>query len=223
MAIIVFVGGIGTNKTLSMNREIVNRQQKCLTNFKLYNYKDYKRLMVKDLVKVTASRKNKKLKYKVNFEFWNNLIKKQKCFDIYIDELHNIANSRTGSHRMNIALNMWIAQVRKILQGNEQNNIYVSTQRPMSIDIGWRDLAHWWVVCERKILPATMMTEVYNGKKISLPISIATQKWFDNLEDCRMYMITGQGKPLRKVKFIANEYYKFYNTFELITFSNKYV
>lgn len=220
---IIFVGGIGSDKTVSMIKEIVDRKNRCYTNFKLHNVKNYKQLEVRDLVKIRKIKKKEKLKYNVNFEFWNKQLKKKERFDVYIDELHNIANSRTGSKRLNIALNLWIAQIRKILQGNEDNNLYSTTQRPMSVDCGWRDLTHFWIHCEKVTLPITMKTEVYNGKFLDLNINVAKRRWFTNLKDCMDYITLGIDRSVKKDRFIANKYYKYYNTYELITFGDKYL
>ena len=206
-----------------MIKDIVDRKQRSYTNFKLYNLKNYQRLEVKDLVKIRKMKKKEKLNYKVNFDFWNKQLRKKVQFDIYIDELHNIANSRTGSRRLNIAMNKWIAQVRKILQGNEANNICITTQRPMAVDIGWRDLTHFWVVCNKRTLPYDVKSEVYNGKHLMLPLCIVQRRWFNSLKDCMDYMNLGIDRNVRKDKFIANYYYKYYNTFELITFGDKYL
>lgn len=221
--IIFFVGGIGSGKTISMIKDIVDRKQRAYTNFKMYNTPSYKRLEVRDLVKITKARKKAKLNYKVNFKFWNQQLKRKEPFDIYIDELHNIANSRTGSRRLNIAMNLWIAQVRKILQGNEDNNICITTQRPMSIDVGWRDLTHFWVVCKKITLPVDTKTELCNGHKLNLPVSVVQRRWFSTLKDCMDYMMLGIDRSVKKDKFLANNYYKYYNTFDIITFGDKYL
>lgn len=222
--IIFYVGGIGSGKTISMIKDIVDRKQRSYTNFKLYHIKDYKRLKVTDLIEITDDKETKRLKYRVNFAYWNKQLKGGKPFDISVDELHNVANSRTGSKRLNIGLNMWIAQVRKILQGNEQNNIYLTTQRPMSVDIGWRDLTHFWIVCKKYTLPVTMKTELFNGKKLKLPVCVIKRWFFDNMPECLEFMQTERcSNKTKKDKFIANKYYKYYNTFELITFGDKYL
>ena len=93
----------------------------------------------------------------------------------------------------------------------------------MSIDSGWRDLAHYWIVCEKITLPYEIKTEVYNGKAQMLPVSIITRRWFDNLKDCMEYVQLGNDKSVRKDKLLANEYFKYYNTCELITFGNRYL
>ena len=75
--ILIYVGGIGSGKTLSMIADIVKREQRAYTNFKLYNLKDYKRLEVRDLVKIRKSKKKEKLNYKVNFDYWNKQLKRK--------------------------------------------------------------------------------------------------------------------------------------------------
>lgn len=142
---------------------------------------------------------------------------------MYVDEIHSLVSSRSGSKKINKAMNLWISQVRKILQGNENNNIYYTTQRPMSVDVGWRDLTHYWVVCEKKALPVNMKTKVYTGKYLSLPVVVSSGKWFDNLKSAMEYMQLGIGKPIRKETFVCNDYYRYYDTCELISFGDKYL
>lgn len=222
--IIFYVGGIGSGKTISMIKESVERKSRSYTNYKLYNIEEYKQLKVSDLIKITEDKKAKKKKYQVNFDYWNQQLKKDENFDIYLDELHNIANSRTGAKKLNVGLNMWVAQVRKILQGNEDNNIYICTQRPMSVDIGWRDLAHAWIVCNKTVVKGLeTKTELYNGKVIKLPVCVVKRRYFDSLKKCMDYMQLGIDQSFKKDKFIANKYYKYYNTQELITFGEKYL
>lgn len=218
-----YVGGIGSGKSISLIKEIVDRDRKSYTNFKLYNLKNYERLKVQNLVKQVKEKETGKIRYMVNYDYWDKQLKKDTGFDIYIDEIHNIANSRTGQKKLNLGLNMWVAQVRKVLQGNESNNLNYCTQRPMAVDIGWRDLTHAWIVCEKKELPIQIETELYNKKKVKINTVIVFRKYFDSLKRCLEYMQFGVDRSFKKDKFIANMYYKYYNTTELITFSDKYI
>lgn len=91
-----YVGGIGSGKSISLIKEIVDRDRKSYTNFKLYNLKNYERLKVQNLVKQVKEKETGKIRYMVNYDYWDKQLKKDTGFDIYIDEIHNIANSRTG-------------------------------------------------------------------------------------------------------------------------------
>ena len=145
--IIGYVGGIGSGKTISMIEQIAKRQpQRSYTNFKLFNVKAYRQLMLNDII--TEQDK----KWSVNYDYWSEQIREHESFCIYLDELHSIANSRTGMSNINRGINMWTAQIRKILQGMETNNLVFTTQRPMSVDVGVRDLVHHWILCEKIIL-----------------------------------------------------------------------
>jgi hypothetical protein len=58
--IIIILGGIGSGKTLTAVKEIVDNKQYALTNFKLKNVKNYHRLKIADIL----IKEDKK--YKVN-------------------------------------------------------------------------------------------------------------------------------------------------------------
>lgn len=97
---------------------------------------------------------------------------KKAPFDIVLDELHNIAGSRNSMSKTNKTMSKWISQIRKILAGNEQNHIYLITQRVGAIDIQFRELAHMWIHCQKIALPKEILSTLHNGKTKSLPVTI---------------------------------------------------
>lgn len=225
MAIIGFAGNIGTGKTLNMIAHLSTRQpQRAYTNFRLYNVENYQRMKLNDIIKPDDDEKSKK--WHINYDYWKKQIKKYKTFCLYVDELPLLANSRTGMSNINRGVNMFLAQIRKILAGNETNDFVFSCQRPMSVDVGIRDLVHVWILCEKIILKKTLKTRLYNGKIVSLPIVIIKRFAFKNTKDIVDYM-NGEIVNKKRIKelkpLIANEYYYLYNTHELVDFGNEYL
>jgi len=223
--IIGFVGNIGMGKTVSMTADLIQRQPvRAYTNFKLYNTENYSRMKLNHIIEQDEDEKSKK--WHINFDYWQKQINKHKEFNIYIDELNILCNSRTGQSNVNKAFNLWTAQIRKILQGSNTSNFVFSTQRPMAIDVGVRDLVHRWILCEKITIPRLVKTELYNGKTLKLPVSAIKRYVFTNLQHLMDYL-NGDKTRIKKQQqlkpLIANKYYKYYNTFELVNFGNEYL
>lgn len=105
--IIVFIGGIGSGKTLSVVKELVDRQHKedAYINFDTKKIRGVKRIELDWIIKTEKEeRQNAKplITKKVNWQFWNELKKKDKTFSIYLDEVHNILHSRMRDLRKHV-------------------------------------------------------------------------------------------------------------------------
>ena len=192
--IIVLLGGIGSGKTLSAVKEIVDNKQFVLTNFKLKNVKNYHRIKISDIVL-----KDDKGKYTVNWAFWEDMRKKHKSYSIYLDEIHNVIHSRRSMSRMNISMSKWISQIRKVLADNPQNHLYIISQTKRKIDVDFRDLTQIVIDCT-----------AYNiGNNI-----IIKQKWYDGMISYEY------GNRSFSKAFQGNKYFKFFDTNEMVTFSD---
>lgn len=143
--IYIFLGGIGSGKSLSMIRSIVDRKDNfALTNFRLKKIKNYHRIKFSDII-IPALEKGDKPR--VNWEFWDAIRKKHKNFSIYIDEIHNVIHARRSMSKENILMSKWVSQIRKILQDKPNNNLYIISQTMSKIDKDFRDLAHLIIKC----------------------------------------------------------------------------
>ena len=108
--IITMSGGVGAGKTISAIRQafVEAKKNQVITNFKIIGLKNYYRLKKGDILK-DVSDNPKKTEYEVNWDFWEN----HKNCDIFLDEVHNLINSRNSMSKENKKYSEWIAQIRK--------------------------------------------------------------------------------------------------------------
>lgn len=192
--IITILGGIGSGKTLSVVKEIKDKNQFPLVNFRLDNIK-YHRLKFLDIL--LQDEKNKYCG--VNWDFWDIIRKKHRNYSIYLDEIHNIVSSRQSMSRRNVLMSKWLSQIRKILSDSKTNHLYIISQTSRKIDVDFRELAQWFVLCKKYNI---------NGK---IWIKQYYYKGYDN------FMIGHS--HFRKV-FLGNPYFKYYDTKEMVRFSD---
>jgi len=199
--IIAFIGGIGSGKTISIVREIIKSENYPVTNFNLKNIKHH-RLKYSDIIreieKVGLDKKKRKIK-QVNWNFWSRLLNKHKNFSIYLDEAHNIINSRSSMSKDNILLGKWVSQIRKVLADNEQNHLYIITQQLRKIDVNFRDLTQIVVSCQQ----ITYKNNIY-----------ILHKFYDGFDKYNINKVSAKGY------FHANPYFKYYDTKEMVTFDD---
>lgn len=214
--IIIITGGIGSGKTLSLVKEIIDRNQKTFTNFKLYNTEYYRLKEQNILMKDPDDKK----KLKVNFDFWKSQ-KKESGFDIYLDEFHNLMNARRGMSKRNVVLSDWLSQIRKILGDSELHNLYLISQKLRRIDVNSRDLCEKAITCHKVQYPDVLIaTEIVQNNKIvikNLPLTMIYKYEFKSAESLGNFENYGIGKP-KMSRFVGNWYYKYYDSFELVEF-----
>jgi hypothetical protein len=192
--IICYTGGIGSGKTLSVIKEIVNSNNFPFTNFRLIDVK-YHRLKYKDLFNLD----NKKREVSVNWRFWEAVRKNKKDYSIFLDEIGNIASARTSMTRRNKLLNQWLSQIRKVLQDSLTNHIYFITQRLRQIDVIYRELAQIIIKCRPVFVNKNMW--IYND-------------YYNGIECYE------RGIKAKRTRFLANPYFKYYKRDELIRFAD---
>ncbi len=219
--IIIIVGGIGEGKTLTAVHSLIHRRQNCFTNFDLYKVK-HDRLKYEHLFSIEEE--NGKKKMKLNFDFWKAQTKKG-GFDVYLDEFHNVMNSRRSMSKKNVLLSDWLSQIRKILGQTEKNNLYLITQKLRRIDINSRDLAHLAILCQKQVFINVKIPTlvVENGKLVKkrLPLTMIYKKYFNSADALSNYVDFGINTCRRTTRFMANDYFKFFNSYELIDFGSE--
>jgi hypothetical protein len=190
--IIIVLGGIGSGKTLTIIKEILASGKMAYTNFKLKGVKNYKQLKMNDIAEENPESK----KYEINWPFWERA--RKDGFSIYLDEVHNIISSRTSMSKRNIALSTWVSQIRKILSDGD-NHLYLISQTMRRIDVNFKELAQVIIHCSAYHVNDKLWVKqtYYNG--------------LDNYEN---------GISGCKLVFLANSYFKYYNTNELISFGD---
>lgn len=223
--IIILVGGIGSGKTLTAVKEVVDRQQKIYTNFELFNipHERLKYSQIFDKVETVNSRGDVKETMKVNYNYWNSQTKKG-GFDIYLDEFHNIMGSRRSSSKRNVLLSDWLSQIRKILGQSELHNLYLITQKLRRIDINSRDLAQSCIYCFKQVLDEKIPTEIMlEGKLVwkRLPMVLIYKYWFRDSDELMNYELFGMPEPYNITRFIGNYYYKYFDSYALVDFGNE--
>ena len=223
--IVIIAGGIGSGKTLSIVKDIVDRQQKTFTNFSIFG-KPYTRLKYEHMFEKVSD--GKKTTFKLNYDYWNKEAKKQGGFDIYLDEFHNLMSSRRAMSKKNVLLSDWLSQIRKILGQSELNNLVLITQKCRRIDVNSRDLAHYAIMCNKVQYNDIMIpTEIREKGKIitkKLPLTMIYKNFFADAESLMNYESYGIGRPITRTRFVGNPYYKYFDSYELIDFgSEEYV
>lgn len=198
-------------------REMLSRSNPCFVNFMVKSAQS-KRLKVSDIIQKVPTEDGKRTKLEVNYEFWKEQRKKG-IFDIYLDEVYMLAHARSSMTGFSRVATGWVAQIRKMLNG-EEGNLYCVTQKPMRLDIAWRDLARIWVKCEKVKGNISMQTKTMKGKKL-LPLYFIKLKYFNSLEALEAYESTGQRTYTHSSFFIANNFYKYYDTHEIIDFGQE--
>jgi len=239
--IIIIAGGVGSGKTLTAVKHCYaeSKTNKIYTNFKLTKIKNYHRLKWEDILTTEKTKvgqlkngtpKHKETK-KVNWEFWS----KNKNADIFLDEVHNIVNSRKAMSNKNILFSEWISQIRKIwgqsgdvaiydqlqkLPNNvfnkvidkalsRSNNIYLITQKIRKIDVNFKELCHAVCMCKKVKLDDNHL--------------IIINEWYfgNDMHDAVEMMELGK-KP-KKCFFLGNKYFGHYDSYEIIGMETEYL
>ena len=221
----LYLGGIGSGKSISIVKEIVESEQPFYTNFRIYNAKNSKRLKINDIItKKEKDDKKSKGKDVVNWKFWRGEIQKFRNFNIAVDELHNLMHSRRSMSKFNILMSMWIAQIRKVCGSSEKTHFYAISQELERIDISVRDLANLIVWCRKVETKQKITTTVReNGRlfKKEMPMVWIVRYYFLGSDCTRRYSLfrwNGEKSYNFRTKFLANEYFSHYDSYELIDF-----
>lgn len=195
--IIAIVGGIGSGKTLTAVRWVIRNNLFAYTNIVLKNYPYWSRLKYSDIIKYEKNEKTGILKaVGVNWDYWNKKVLESKNFSVVIDELHNIAHSRQFMSAENRFIGQWVSQIRKILYDKKYNDLVIISQSPFKIDIDIRELCHIIISCETRNLRRGRL--------------LVINKWFNGIE------AFSANVHYMKTWFIGNQYFKFYDTLQIV-------
>lgn len=229
--IVGIIGGVGSGKSITVVKEIIDKGKPCFVNFDVKcKNKNIIRLKTSDVVSIdeeVSPRGKKTYKYSVNWEFWKKAQQKfPQGFDIYIDEIHNIINSRRAMTKFNQFFNQWLAQIRKIFGQQENNNLYMISQRISGIDIGSRELVD-------TIIFTTAIKHFYTDKKTGARYKVLDNKKRQIVDVMKHYFIgeeclnafmdfkyNGSKTYTGRSLFRANKYFDYYNSYQIIEFGN---
>jgi len=224
------IGGIGSGKSLSATKDICHTSNHSFCNWtlKLPNVTRLKREMIMEDIAIGSGRDGSpKFKKRVNWKFWEEAKQKHGNFSIYIDEIHNVANSRRAMSTWNVNFSTWITQIRKILQGHKHSHLVCMAQRIESIDPVIRDLANeitHVMKTETKTLVRTRVFDSYNKRMVwkDLPRTVIHKFIFKGEYCLDKYLAfrNGMGHPDSETAFVGNKYFKYFDTFEMIRFGD---
>jgi len=201
----IILGGVGSGKSTFACRYILKSKNFCYGNFTVKHCDHYQRLRISDVLMTGEDGK-----LGVNWQFWQDAIKKHGKINIILDEIHNIMHSRTSMSKRNICLTQFVAQIRKITSSSEDSDLVLISQELGRVDVAVRDLAHEVTYC-RKVKVAERPGAVY----------VETFR-FAGIGALRRYAVFRElgGKMLydRHAVFKANPLFKHFDTYEIISF-----
>jgi hypothetical protein len=144
----IYLGGIGSAKTASCVRDIMEHHDKqYVSNIMTPKLKNNIQMTREMIVRKedTGIIKNKLPVYKqtVNREYWETLKKKYPSMNVIIDEAHTIMNSRRSMSKNNIVISEWLALLRRVVGQDSENegSLTLISQLDYRIDIIARDMA----------------------------------------------------------------------------------
>ena len=151
----IFLGNVGSGKTISAVRELVLAED---NPFYLPTYSNiitkkkgcYKltknhlitreMLVSKEVVKIKKNGEEE-FKIKFNAEFWKSLRNKHNGFNVVIDEAHTLIEARSFMSRQNRVMNDFLALIRKVCNSPENDStLTLISQLDSRLDINARKL-----------------------------------------------------------------------------------
>ena len=137
----IFLGNLGSGKTISAVREMVINQDSgrtTYTNIVTKNIKNVIRIQPQDIITKSG---DKKPSYDLNVDFWNT---RDKPLNILWDEVHLTANSRMSMSKVNMILSRFIAMARRITGFDDRGYGHFTfiAQKDRTIDVNIRDLCN---------------------------------------------------------------------------------
>lgn len=218
------LGNIGSGKSVYATKLVRESKYHCFVNFNIKS-PNATRLRKEHIVlreQVGETARGKPIyEDKVNWDYWNEQLDEHENYHLFLDEIHNLIHSRRSTSKWNTLATMWISQIRKILGDKEDTHIYMISQRLPRIDVAFRDLIHVIIACEKFATEKTYRTAVISNGKIvykRLPLIMIVQYHFLG-DNCRekyyMWMSTRKRTYSFKTFFVANQYLKFYDSYEI--------
>jgi len=213
--IIAIIGTVGSGKSLSAVRQILKRDQKTFVNFSIKSKNTIrlkKEHIITDRIKGYKNTGEPITEKVINWEFWNDAVKKYDGFDIVLDEVHNIIHSRMSMSKNNVLMTIWFSQIRKILGTSEKNHIFLISQKLSRIDVAFRDLLDIVIYCKKEVRGDDVFIHQFTFNSDCV---VDDYYFFKNNYN--------QAKRMRLYKrsvFKANSYFPYYDSYELIQFGD---
>ena len=148
MAIMLYMGYLGSGKTLSAVRNAAFSPMNTYTNIKVKRQITTTLITKHQILKeeVTKEKKDgtKEYGYSVNFDYWELQKKKHRNgFNIVIDEAHSIIDARTSMSKINRAAKKWASSLRKIISCRDGvGDVTFVSQLPRGVDVWVKELCN---------------------------------------------------------------------------------
>lgn len=220
----LILGQPGSGKTVSAVKRVVDAKELTYTNFRVRAPGTIRIRL--DMVIREEPNENPKLRpvRLVNWDHWRGAILEHGGFHIFIDELHNIMHARLSMTKQNVLMSQWVAQIRKVTGENERFDFVCISQELERVDVAVRDLTHEIVHCQKRVDGHVADTIAYErGRKVTkkIPLTWVMQTYFTGLGCVRRYQDfrdLGHRTWSRRTVFLANHYFQYYDSYELIDF-----
>lgn len=214
--IYILIGGIGSGKSLSMCREISLRKNICYANFRV-KYRNTRLITQDDMIIPELSKTGKISGYSVNWGFFDKIAAKHKNFDLFIDEFHDIMNSRRSVSNKNIALSSWLAQVRKILGNMKDHHLFVATQTLRKVDVNIQDLCHFVVAHDSREIDMNLLKPFAEyDPKFKKALIVRRTIYGSGKANDGVYSYMHGINVIYQDSFIGNQYFNKYDSYEII-------
>lgn len=228
----VIVGGVGSGKTCAAVHEILHLDEDThvFANFPVHGKLrcTFTRLRVDHIIAETVDDDHPKRKPKlsVNFGFWKEQLEQHPKISIFIDEAHNVMNSRRSMSKWNVIFTDWITQIRKVLGEHETNHLTLITQRISAIDVVARDLAMQVVALKKHIdHNATFTGKVRERGKLvtkKLPVVRIIKHYFNGrfcTDKYGAFLMGAKTYDARSV-ILVNPVFAYYDSYALVDFGS---
>jgi len=148
----VFLGNVGSGKTISSIREMLMEEDdvyfsniitKTKGQFKMNNNHVINRdMLIKKTVTKEKKDGSKEYSMKFNLEAWEEIKKKHGRFNIILDEFHTLMAARNFNSKQNRIMGDFLALIRKICSDSSgDSTLTIISQLDNRIDVNARDMA----------------------------------------------------------------------------------
>lgn len=241
----IFLGQLGSGKSASMVRELMNDKsgRVTYTNLITKNIKNVihiKPEMVIMKTKVSKSKNVDKMVFELNKDFW---AKQKKPLNVVWDEIHLTANARSSMSKVNMILSRFIAMARRITGFDKRGygHLIFIAQTERTIDVNIRDLAseiryhigHWVIQCEdcgiklvtnseRQQVEICLQCGSFNILKSDFKVEVRKFNSWDNYFNYRLN-IKGNWNFERYIIPDIEKYFGYYDTMQMTDMWENYI
>ena len=230
----IFLGNLGSGKTLSAVRELAldNSGRKTYTNISVRGIKNAVHIKPEYVIKKEEDEKGK-LKLDLNTEYWNQ---QKKPLNLLWDEVHLTANSRRSMSSINQVFSKFIAMGRRIVGFDKRGYgcLTFIAQAERTIDRNIKELAneiryhvsYWYIECnscKSKIIVSSEMEQFSKCTKCGsweierkgLQIEVKRYKSWANYLNSQIDTKKHKWHFDRFMLYDAEDYYKYYETLQM--------